>query len=92
MSACEKLTTVDTGAFNYTKTSITIKLPANITSWGNKVINNKAMTVHAAASSETFKTLIAVLNAKNDTFTFAGESGNAGKFTYESRYKMVHSS
>ena len=87
LSACEKLTTVDTGAFNYTKTSITIKLPANITSWGNKVINNKAMTVHAAASSETFKTLIAVLNAKNDTFTFAGESGNAGKFTYESRYK-----
>ena len=87
LSACEKLTTVDTGAFNYTKTSITIKLPANITSWGNKVINNKAMTVHAAASSETFKTLVAVLNAKNDTFTFAGESGNAGKFTYESRYK-----
>ena len=87
LSACEKLTTVDTGAFNYTKTSITIKLPANITSWGNKVINNKAMTVHAAASSETFKTLVAVLNAGNDTFTFAGESGNAGKFTYESRYK-----
>ena len=87
LSACEKLTTVDTGAFNYTKTSITIKLPANITSWGNNVINNKAMTVHAAASSETFKTLVAVLNAKNDTFTFAGESGNAGKFTYESRYE-----
>ena len=87
LSACEKLTTVDTGAFNYTKTSITIKLPANITSWGNHVINNKAMTVHAAASSETFKTLAAVLNAKNDTFTFAGESGNAGKFTYESRYE-----
>ena len=87
LSACEKLTTVDTGAFNYTKTSITIKLPANITSWGNKVINNKAMTVHAAASSETFKTLVAVLNAKNDTFTFAGESGDAGKFTYESRYE-----
>ena len=87
LSACEKLTTVDTGAFNYTKTSITIKLPANITSWGNKVINNKAMTVHAAASSETFKTLVAVLNAKNDTFTFAGERGNAGNFTYESRYE-----
>ena len=87
LSACEKLTTVDTGAFNYTKTSITIKLPANITSWGNKVINNKAMTVHAAASSETFKTLVAVLNAGNDKFTFAGESGNAGKFTYESRYE-----
>ena len=87
LSACEKLTTVDTGAFNYTKTSITIKLPANITSWGNNVINNKAMTVYAAASSETFKTLVAVLNAKNDTFTFAGESGNAGKFTYESRYE-----
>ena len=87
LSACEKLTTVDTGAFNYTKTSITIKLPANITSWGNNVIYNKAMTVHAAASSETLKTLVAVLNAKNDTFTFAGESGNAGKFTYESRYE-----
>ena len=87
LSACEKLTTVDTGAFNYTKTSITIKLPANIKSWGNNVINNKAMTVHAAASSETFKTLVAVLNAKNDTFTFAGESGDAGKFTYESRYE-----
>ena len=87
LSACEKLTTVDTGAFNYTKTSITIKLPANITSWGNNVINSKAMTVHAAASSETFKTLVAVLNAGNDTFTFAGESGNAGKFTYESRYE-----
>ena len=87
LSACEKLTTVDTGAFNYTKTSITIKLPANITSWGNNVINSKAMTVHAAASSETFKTLVAVLNAGNDKFTFAGESGNAGKFTYESRYE-----
>ena len=87
LSACKNLTTVDTGAFNYTKTSITINLPANITSWGNHVINNKAMTVHAAASSETFKTLAAVLNAKNDTFTFAGESGNAGKFTYESRYE-----
>ena len=87
LSACEKLTTVDTGAFNYTKTSITIKLPANITSWGNKVINNEANTVHAAASSETFKTLVAVLNAGNDTFTFAGESGDAGKFTYESRYE-----
>lgn len=87
LSACEKLTTVDTGAFNYTKTSITIKLPANITSWGNNVIYNKAMTVHAAASSKTFKTLFAVLNAKNDTFTFAGESGDAGKFTYESRYE-----
>ena len=87
LSSCEKLTTVDTGAFNYTKTSITIKLPANITSWGNKVINNKAMTVHAAASSETFQTLVAVLNAGNDTFTFAGESGDAGKFTYESRYE-----
>ena len=87
LSACEKLTTVDTGAFNYTKTSITIKLPANITSWGNNVINSKAMTVHAAASSETFKTLVAVLNAGNDKFTFAGESSNAGKFTYESRYE-----
>ena len=87
LSACEKLTTVDTGAFNYTKTSITIKLPANITSWGNNVINNKAMTVHAAASSETLKTLVAVLNAGNDTFTFAGESGDAGNFTYESRYE-----
>ena len=87
LSACEKLTTVDTGAFNYTKTSITIKLPANITSWGNNVINNKAMTVHAAASSKTFKTLVAALNAGNDKFTFAGESGNAGKFTYESRYE-----
>ena len=87
LSACEKLTTVDTGAFNYTKTSITIKLPANITSWGNNVINNEANTVHAAASSETFKTLVAVLNAGNDTFTFAGESGDAGKFTYESRYE-----
>ena len=87
LSACEKLTTVDTGAFNYTNTSITIKLPANITSWGNNVINNKAMTVHAAASSETLKTLVAVLNAGNDTFTFAGESGDAGKFTYESRYE-----
>ena len=87
LSACEKLTTVDTGAFNYTKTSITIKLPANITSWGNNVINNEANTVHAAASSETFKTLVAVLNAKNDTFTFAGESGNTEKFTYESRYE-----
>ena len=87
LSACKNLTTVDTGAFNYTKTSITIKLPANITSWGNNVINNQAMTVHAAASSETFKTLVAVLNAGNDKFTFAGESGNAGKFTYESRYE-----
>ena len=87
LSACEKLTTVDTGAFNYTKTSITIKLPANITSWGNNVINNKAMTVHAAASSKTFNTLVAALNAGNDKFTFAGESGNAGKFTYESRYE-----
>ena len=87
LSACEKLTAVDTGAFNYTKTSVTVKLPANITSWGDKVINNKAMTVHAAASSETFKTLVAVLNAGNDTFTFAGESGKAGKFTYESRYE-----
>ena len=87
LSACEKLTTVDTGAFNYTKASITIKLPANITSWGNNVINNEANTVHAAASSETFKTLVAVLNAGNDTFTFAGESGDAGKFTYESRYE-----
>ena len=87
LSACEKLTTVDTGAFNYTKTSITIKLPANITSWGNNVINNKAMTVHAATSSKTFNTLVAALNAGNDKFTFAGESGNAGKFTYESRYE-----
>ena len=87
LSACEKLTTVDTGAFNYTKTSITIKLPANITSWGNNVINYKAMTVHAAASSKTFNTLVAVLNAGNDKFTFAGESGNAGNFTYESRYE-----
>ena len=87
LSACKNLTTVDTGAFNYTKASITIKLPANITSWGNNVINSKAMTVHAAASSETFKTLVAVLNAGNDTFTFAGESGDAGKFTYESRYE-----
>ena len=87
LSACEKLTTVDTGAFNYTKTSITIKLPANITSWGNNVINYKAMTVHAATSSKTFNTLVAVLNAGNDKFTFAGESGNAGKFTYESRYE-----
>ena len=87
LSACEKLTTVDTGAFNYTKTSITIKLPANITSWGNNVINNKAMTVHAATSSKTFNTLVAVLNAGNDKFTFAGESGNAGNFTYESRYE-----
>ena len=87
LSACEKMTTVDTGAFNYTKTSITIKLPANITSWGNNVINNKAMTVHAATSSKTFNTLVAALNAGNDTFTFAGESGNAGKFTYESRYE-----
>ena len=87
LSACEKLTTVDTGAFNYTKTSITIKLPANITSWGNNVINNKAMTVHAATSSKTFNTLVAALNAGNDKFTFAGESGNAGNFTYESRYE-----
>ena len=87
LSACKKLTTVDTGAFNYTKTSITIKLPANITSWGNNVINNQAMTVHAAASSKTFNTLVAVLNAGNDKFTFAGESGNAGEFTYESRYE-----
>ncbi len=87
LSACKNLTTVDTGAFNYTKTSITINLPANITSWGNNVINNEANTVHAAASSETFKTLVAVLNAGNDTFTFAGESGDAGKFTYESRYE-----
>ena len=87
LSACEKLTAVDTGAFNYTKASITIKLPANITSWGNNVINNKAMTVHASASSETFKTLVAVLNAGNDTFTFAGKSGDAGKFTYASRYE-----
>lgn len=87
LSACANLTAVDTGAFNYTKTSITINLPANITSWGDKVINNEAMTVHAAASSETFKTLVAVLNAGNDKFTFAGESGNAGKFTYESRYE-----
>ena len=45
------------------------------------------MTVHAAASSKTFNTLVAVLNAGNDKFTFAGESGNAGKFTYESRYE-----
>ena len=87
LSACKKLTTVDTGAFNYTKASVTVKLPANITSWGNHVINNEDMTVHAATSSETFKTLVAVLNAKNDTFTFAGESGNAGNFTYESRYE-----
>ena len=87
LSACKNLTTVDTGAFNYTKTSITIKLPANIKSWGNHVINNKAMTVHAAASSETFKTLVAVLNAKNDTFTFGGATGDSGKFTYKSRYE-----
>ena len=87
LSACEKLTAVDAGAFNYTKAPTTIKLPANITSWDNNVINNKAITVHAATSSETFKTLAAVLNAGNDTFTFAGESGDAGKFTYESRYE-----
>ena len=87
LSACEKLTTVDTGAFNYTKTSITIKLPANITSWGNNAINNKSITVYAAASSETFKTLVAVLNARNDTFTFGGATGDSGKFTYKSRYE-----
>ena len=87
LSACKKLTTVDTGAFNYIKPGITIKLPDNITIWGDKVINNEAMTVHAATSSKTFNTLVAVLNAGNDKFTFAGESGNAGNFTYESRYE-----
>ena len=87
LSACEKLTAVDAGAFNYTKTSVIVNLPANITSWGDKVINNEAMTVHAAASSETFRTLVAVLNAGNDKFIFAGETGEAGKFTYESRYE-----
>ena len=87
LSACKNLTTVDTGAFNYTKAPVTIKLPANIARWGNTVINSKAVTVHAAASSETFKTLAAVLNAGKDTFTFAGETGKAGKFTYKSRYE-----
>ena len=87
LSACEKLTAVDAGAFNYTKTSVTVNLPANITSWGDKVINNEAMTVHAAASSKTFNTLVDVLNAGNDKFIFAGETGEAGKFTYKSRYE-----
>ena len=87
LSACKELTTVDTGAFNYIKPAITIKLPANIKSWGDKVINDKAMTVHVATSSRTFNTLVAVLNAGKDTFTFAGKSGNTEKFTYESRYE-----
>ena len=87
LSACENLTTVDTGAFNYIKPGITIKLPDNITIWGNNVIKNEAMTVHAATSSKTFNTLVAVLNAGKDTFTFASESGNTEKFTYESRYE-----
>ena len=87
LSACKNLTTVDTGAFNYTKAPVTIKLPANIARWGNTVINSNAVTVHAAASSETFRTLVAVLNAGKDTFTFGGETGNTEKFTYESRYE-----
>lgn len=87
LSACKNLTAVDTGAFNYIKPAITIKLPANITSWGSNVIKNKAMTVHAATSSKTFNTLVAVLNAGKDTFTFASERGNTEKFTYESRYE-----